>query len=114
MDTNTIKIMHHSFENQDCENHIRTIAKLPNMPEYLSVDCDCIESIRIDNGMLLIYVKDVPARIDYDKHFGTLHILSQTDVQYYPKPYSLIPKKNMSTTLWEPEERELAKVEGRR
>ena len=108
-----INILYHSFkDNKDCENNIRNIAILANMPEYLSIYFSLLGSISIMPGTMSIYVTELPARIDYDGYLADLFILTFDQIEYYQKPRCLLStKRDKAVTLWEYGERELANIE---
>lgn len=109
-DTTKVIIQHHSYKYTDSDCHMHDIVRVPDMPREMSISCEFLEFVAIRNSHLLIIIKEMPGRIDYDKYLGTLHILSQEESRYCHKPYSVIDK-GMSATLWELGEREQMDIE---
>ena len=106
-----IKIWYHSFENTE-ENHIKEIAVLTDMPNEISISCEMMWGISIRPNRIIVTIREMPFRIDYDKYLNTLHIFNEADSLTHHKPYSLLSKKpEVAVTLWEYGERELANFE---
>lgn len=111
-----IKIQHHNLKRHEIhqydELNMKEIVHFTDMPKYLSVSCGFMEYIDIHYDRLIVFLTDMPGRIDYDGYLNTLYILSTEEVGYCRKPYCIIPKRQIqSSTLWELGEREQVTLE---
>ena len=106
-----VLIWHHSWDYPDHENHIKEIARLHNLPKYLSVQGEFIYRINILYGKLIILVNEAPVRIDRDPYLETLYLQSPDDVKHHPNPKVLIASKGDGIVMWEYMERERVTLE---
>jgi len=106
-----ISIKCHNKKNWDCENCIKRLAVFTNMPKFISVSGKIIKRVDMDLDRITIITDEMPARIDYDKYVGTIHIISNDEASYLHKPFSVLPQKKQAVTLWEYGERELTNIE---
>ena len=99
-------INHHNERYTDSISHTKEIVTLDNIPKDIAVSCDIMDYISLKDEFILVILNDLPGRIDYDKHFGTIHIFTREQAEYTHNPYSLLNREEDSVNLWELGERE--------
>lgn len=89
-----------------------TIFTKKDMPEYISIDCDkLMERVTLQYKRVIVFLKDIPARIDYDVYCQTVNIITKEQDEYLRKPYTLYPEKHQGINLWTYGEREETTIE---